>query len=66
MSVGAWEGLRLTWGVFLDHSPPYLLNRALLLNPNLTSLASWVASEMPSLPPMLGLQMIHETHPGFT
>lgn len=62
--VDEWEGLRLTWGVFLDPSPPYLLNRALLLNPNLTSLATWVASEMLSLPPMLGLQMIHQTHPG--
>lgn len=51
MCVSACGGLRLTLSVFLDHSLPYILKWGLCFDPNLTSLATWVAPEMWSLPP---------------
>lgn len=51
MCVSACGGLRLTLSVFLNHSLPYILKWGLCFDPNLTSLATWVAPEMWSLPP---------------
>lgn len=45
-----YGGQKLTWGVFHDHCPLYLLNHGLLLNPGLAngaSLATQLISEVP-------------------